>query len=245
MYARTKVPKAAEHPSKTKSLLQSTAHQIYAKQISSIANIKQPKSLNKDQKIRTIVSSEDGLENSNTMLDADTLDPCIDTNGYQFKPPAAAKYFLWDSTRIGKTFIIHPKNLMCSYASISNQAFKAISMQMLKRDLMMQPDTSSEVSEHIDNQIGFLIGNINGVDSVISFECFDLGTVKPNNPTRFPGSLSTEDIVSRNRTAKHKIPTSLPIDQIAIRVVDSQSPKSNGSEKSNQTLLLLVRHLLT
>jgi hypothetical protein len=85
-----------------------------------------------------------------------SLKSALTRTSYQFKPPAAAKYFLWDNTRIGSTIFCKAQDLLHDRITITAGALKALRIELLKRNLI-ETANSTIIPRDIT---GFLFGSV-------------------------------------------------------------------------------------
>ena len=111
--------------------------------------------------------------------------------GYQFKPPAAAKYFLWDSTRQGKTIMLGPNQWAQGFLTVDKPCLKALCMQFYKLHLLA---TSSTLESTLE--AGFLLAKRTPVADKWAWHVdrFDYGRVQ--NGQRVPcGQLKADALI--------------------------------------------------
>lgn len=66
----------------------------------------------------------------------------LQRTSYEFKPPAAAKYFLWDNARIGPTLFSSPKDFIYSTVKITSPSLKSLRMEILKAGLLSRSNST-------------------------------------------------------------------------------------------------------
>ena len=66
----------------------------------------------------------------------------LQRNSYEFKPPAAAKYFLWDNSRIGPTHFISPYDFIYHVVTITPACLKSLRMEILKAGLLSRAQST-------------------------------------------------------------------------------------------------------
>ncbi|KAJ3275159.1 hypothetical protein HDV01_001298 [Terramyces sp. JEL0728] len=97
---------------------------------------------------------------------------------YDYKPPAAAKYFLWDSTRTGLTHILKTKDLVYKNVKTTAIALKNMRMELLKRHII-----HSQSNQPLAKEAGFLLGKtVNDHELQLYVDRFDCGLGTPMNP---------------------------------------------------------------
>lgn len=89
---------------------------------------------------------------------------------YEFKPPAAARFFLWDNTRIGSTYALQPEDLLHHSVTIASSAMKALRIELLKRNLLI----ASHSTIALNSVTGYLLGRENGKEMLL--DRFDSGS---------------------------------------------------------------------
>ena len=96
---------------------------------------------------------------------------------YQYKPPAAAKYFLWDGTKIGDVLEFKTENLVPKQIEIEESAYKSLRIHFMKRELLLAANSTALTN----CTCGFFLGKVS--DDTILLNRFDSGndslTVKP------------------------------------------------------------------
>ncbi|KAJ3323604.1 hypothetical protein HDV06_001628 [Boothiomyces sp. JEL0866] len=113
---------------------------------------------------------------------------------YDYKPPAAAKYFLWDPARTGLTHILKTENVVFQNVRTTTIALKNMRMELLKRHLI-----SSQTNHQFSQEAGFLLGKseMNNILSLV-IDRFDCGIGTPMNPDDSRPSCKVEgDVVIR------------------------------------------------
>jgi hypothetical protein len=101
------------------------------------------------------------------------------TSTYEYKPPAAAKYFLWDSTAIGEVIEISSRTVVPARVVITETAKRSLSIQLMKRSLLISAK-SSTISTSV---CGFFLGKMTEVDQerVLVLDRFDATKEDPKS----------------------------------------------------------------
>ena len=66
----------------------------------------------------------------------------LQKKSYEFKPPAAAKYFLWDNSRIGPTLFAKPADFVFHLVKITPSSLKSVRMEILKAGLLTRAQST-------------------------------------------------------------------------------------------------------
>ena len=111
-----------------------------------------------------------------------SLKTAMTRNSYEFKPPAAAKYFLWDNTRLGNTIFCSPTDLLQDRITITSAAVKALRIELLKRNLI-ETANSTIIPKDVT---GFLFGSMVREGELV-LDRFDTGV---------KGRLASDHIIS-------------------------------------------------
>jgi hypothetical protein len=98
---------------------------------------------------------------------------------YEYKPPAAAKYFLWDSTAIDEIKEISSRTVVPARVIITDTARKSLSIQLMKRSLLIAANSSTISS----SACGFFLGKVTELDHerVLILDRFDATTENPKS----------------------------------------------------------------
>ncbi|KAL5039542.1 hypothetical protein BDV3_002874 [Batrachochytrium dendrobatidis] len=87
---------------------------------------------------------------------------------YEYNPPAAAKYYLWDSTRIGLEYTMHSNSLSPEYIQFEESALHAFKIHSTKIGLLAgnrKQSACEQSSVGLESPTGFMLGRKIWIDS--------------------------------------------------------------------------------
>ncbi|KAH6588864.1 hypothetical protein BASA50_010433 [Batrachochytrium salamandrivorans] len=166
---------------------------------------------------------------------------------YQYCPPAAAKYYLWDSTRLSPAYTLSPESLCPEIIQFKEMALKSFRIHCTKIELLAtanMPVSGNPELADLDTPTGFFLGRIQLVQTENS---------SPNSNNLARSSDSCTIVVDRFDAGRHQLSLAHPRGQNVPSVVDntdivipvylSKSSKAQSSETYSSRLLRLLQTL--
>ncbi|KAJ1336551.1 hypothetical protein BSLG_007335 [Batrachochytrium salamandrivorans] len=123
---------------------------------------------------------------------------------YQYCPPAAAKYYLWDSTRLSPAYTLSPESLCPEIIQFKEMALKSFRIHCTKIELLAtanMPVSGNPELADLDTPTGFFLGRIQLVQTENS---------SPNSNNLARSSDSCTIVVDRFDAGRHQLSLAHP-----------------------------------